>query len=99
MNIGKLIVLAAFAGAIVALFTTEKGKEIREDLEDTAEDWGETLSKLIEKASCSANDLQKLVSKEITGLTSDARERIMAIIEESISTGKKMKKAADASLN
>ena len=53
MNIGKLLVLAAFAGAIVALFATERGKEIREDLEDTAEDWGDALSKVIEKASCS----------------------------------------------
>lgn len=94
MNIGRILVLAAFAGAIVALFTTEKGKELREDIGDAAEDWGSKLSDLAEKASCSVSDLQKLVAKEVSGLSDTARERIMSIIDESVKTGKKVKKAA-----
>jgi gas vesicle protein len=94
MNIGKILVLAAFAGAVVALFTTDKGKEIREDLQDAAGDWSDSLSDLIEKATCTVDDLQKLVSKEIAGLSKDAREHIQSIIDDSIKTGKKMHKAA-----
>jgi len=94
MNIGKILVLAAFAGAVVALFTTEKGKEIREDLQDAAGEWSDTLSDLLEKATCTADDLQKLVSKEIAGLSKSAREQILSVIEESVKAGKKVKQTA-----
>lgn len=98
MNTGKILVIAAFAGAVVALFTTEKGKKIREELADTAEDWSESLSDLLDQATCSVKDLQKLLSKEISGLTEDARERIMTIIEESMKSGKRMKEAIQSEL-
>jgi len=96
MNTGKLLVFAAFGAAVVLLFTTEKGKKIREELADSAEDWGEKLSELAEKAACSAKDLKKLVSKEVSGLSDDARSRIAAIIDESSKTAKKVKDAATA---
>ena len=94
MNTGKLLVFAAFGAAIVLLFTTDKGKEIREDIEDAAEDFGGTLSDLLDKASASASDLKKIVSKQVSGLSDDARERIMDIIDEGAKGAKKMRKAA-----
>lgn len=94
MNIGKIIVLAAFAGAIVALFTTDKGKELRDDIQDAAGDWSDSLSDLLDKASCTVDDLKQMVSKEIAGLSKDAREHIQSIIEESVKSGKKMKQTA-----
>jgi gas vesicle protein len=99
MNTGKVIVLAAFTGAVIALFTTDKGKKIRKDIADTAEDWSDTLTDLLDKASCSIKDLQKIMSKEIAGLAEDTRQRIMAIIEESMAGGKKTGKVPDARLN
>jgi hypothetical protein len=95
MNTGKILVLAAFAGAIVALFTTEKGKKIREELQDAAGDWSDQLSELAEKASCYVKDLLKLLGKEVSVLTEDARALITAIIEESIKSGRKAKRAAE----
>ena len=94
MNTGKLLVFAVFGAAVVMLFTTEKGKKIREELADSAGDWGEKLSELAEKASVTAKDLKKLISKEVGGLSDDARERIAAIIEEGTTSAKKVKKAA-----
>ena len=75
------------------LFTTDKGKELREDMADAAEDWGEKLSEIAEKASCSAKDLKKLVSKQVSGLSDEARERIAAIIEEGSKGAKKVSNA------
>jgi gas vesicle protein len=99
MNTGKFIVFAAFAAAAILLFTTDKGKEIREELSDAAEDWGDKFSELAEKATCTAKDLQKLVAKEVAGLTDDARERIAAIIEEGTKSAKKLKKVSAAQMN
>ena len=92
----KLLVFALFGAAVVMLFTTEKGKEIREELADSAGDWSDKLSELAEKASCSAKDLKQLVSKEVSGLTTEARERIAAIIDEGTKAAKKMKDTATA---
>ncbi len=99
MNSGKVLALAAFGAAIALLFTTKRGKELRKDIADAAEDWGGTLSELAEKATVSAKDLQKLVSKEISGLSDDARERISAILDEGAKGGKKLKKLAEAQLS
>ncbi len=96
---GKVIALAAFAGAAYFLFATEKGQEIRKELGDTAEDWAGKLSELADKASCSAKDLKKLVSKEVAGLSDEARERIAAIIDEGTKSAKKLRNAAASSLN
>jgi gas vesicle protein len=96
MNSGKLLVLAAFAGAALFLFTTDKGKEIREELGDAAGDWGDKLSDLAEKASCSAKDLKKLVSREVAGLSEEARARIAAIIDEGTKMAKGMKKEVES---
>jgi hypothetical protein len=96
MNSGKLLVFAAFAGAALFLFTTDKGKEIREELGDAAGDWGEKLSDLAEKASCSAKDLKKLVSREVAGLSEEARTRIAAIIDEGTKAAKGMKKTVES---
>lgn len=95
---GKVIALAAFAGAAFFLFATDKGKEIREEIGDTAGDWSDKLSELAEKASCSAKDLKKLVSREVSGLSDEARERIAAIIDEGTKSAKKMKKAAESAV-
>lgn len=98
MNSGKFLALAAFGAAAVLLFTTDKGKQIREEISDKAEDWGEKLSELADKAMCSASDLKKLVSKEVSGLSDEARERIAAIIDEGSKSAKKLKKAAESQL-
>jgi gas vesicle protein len=95
----KLLVFALFGAAVVLLFTTDKGKEIREDIADSAEDWGDKLSELAEKASCSAKDLKNLVSKQVSGLTDEARDRIAAIIDEGSKSAKKMKKTAESQLS
>lgn len=98
MSYGKLLVFAAFAGAAYFLFATEKGEELRGELGDAAEDWGDKLSELAEKASCSAKDLKKLVSREVSGLSDEARDRIASIIDEGMKSGKKLKKAAESAM-
>jgi gas vesicle protein len=92
----RLLVFALFGAAVVMLFSTDKGKKIREELADAAGDWSDKLGELTEKAVCSADDLRKYVSKEVSGLSEDARERIAAIIDEGAKSAKKLKKTATA---
>jgi len=94
MKTGKFLALAAFTGAAILLLRTNKGKKIRKELMDAAGDWSESFSELAEKASCTAKDLQKMVSKQIAGLSDDARERIATIIDEGSKSANKLRKSA-----
>jgi gas vesicle protein len=79
---GKTLALLALGAAVVLLFTTEKGKEIREDIQDTAGDWSDNLSDLSGKALDEVTTLRKKLMAELDGVTSDVRDRLTTILDE-----------------
>lgn len=92
MSKGKIVALAAIGVAVVLLMSTDKGKKIRKQIAEASEDWGETFGELADKAVCSAKDLKRIVSREVKGLSADAREKISGIIDEGSKRAKKMRK-------
>ena len=99
MQVAALLLIAAAGAATVLLFTTKKGKEIREDIADTTDEWGKKFRDLGAKASSTAQDLQKMVSKQIHGISDEARERISSIIDEGSKTANKLKKEFESRLS
>ncbi len=89
MRTSKLLLLAAVGGAVALLLTTEKGKKIRRNIADNAEDWKDQLN---DYATDTLASLKKMVSKEVDGLTDDARAQISDLVAEGTKAGKKVKK-------
>ena len=87
----KFLVFAVIGAAIALALTSEKGEAWREDLMDDAKKWKKKLNKLAGDASDQLADLKEVISKEVTGLGSDARDRILAILEESTGKAKSAK--------
>ncbi len=88
------LVLGALGAAAVGttlLFTTDKGKGIRNNISGNLDDWKKRLQKMAKSTTSELSDLQRLVSREVEGLGDDARQRIQAILDESASTAKELK--------
>jgi gas vesicle protein len=98
MKISKLLVFAAIGVAAGLLLTTEKGAALREDLADAAGDWKEKLNKLARKSGSQLSDLRDLVSKEISGLSDDTRQRITDILDEGEGKAKNMRKKVSSEM-
>ena len=87
----KFLVFAVIGAAIALALTSEKGEAWREDLMDDAKKWKKKLNKLAGDTSDQLADLKDVLGKEIAGLGSDARDRILAILDESTGTAKSVK--------
>lgn len=87
----KVIVGAALVAAAVLLFTTDKGKKIRKNIADGAEDLGDKLSDLASEYGDQFADISKKIAKELKGLQGDAKDRIAAILEEGGKKADKLK--------
>ena len=95
----KFLVFAVIGAAIALALTSEKGEEWREDLMDDAKKWKKKLNKLAGDTSDQLADLKDVVSKEIVGLGSDARDRILAILDEGTSKAKSAKNKVSKELS
>src|SRR5471030_1955688 len=84
MNTAKILIGLGLGVAVALLVTTDKGKDIREDISDTAKKLKKKLDKLSYGAGKDIADLQKMLGKDIEGLTDDAREKILSIIDKGI---------------
>jgi len=74
--------LLAIGAAVVLLFTTDKGKKIREDISDKAGDLGDKLGDLGSKSMEQFQDMRQKLMDELEGLAGDVRERVMSILDE-----------------
>jgi gas vesicle protein len=83
--------LAVTAGVIL-LLTTDKGEEIREDISDNLKKLSKKVDELAGQASHGVKDLQKMVSKEIHGVSDEARQRIADVLDETSDAAQKAKK-------
>jgi len=72
------------AGAIVGVvLAPQSGEETRKQIADSANDLKKKLKKLTGKSVDELNDLQDLFKSEISGLSDDVRERVLALIKRS----------------
>lgn len=99
MKLAPIIALACIGTAAVLLFTTDKGKKIREDIMDEAEDWGDKIGKFVEDTGVNVKDLQKRLKKELVTLSDDAKDKILSILDEGGKKAKNVKDMAASQIN
>lgn len=90
----KFLVIAAIAAAVVLALSTDKGKEMREDWMEDSKKLKKKLKKLAGEAGDGLGDLKKSIIKQANGLSSEACDRIMSILEEGSSKAKEAKNKA-----
>jgi len=88
----KYLVLAAIGAAVILALRTEKGKAWSEDMLEDAKKWKKKLDEMAGDAGNQISDLKDKLSKEVAGLGSDARDRILAILDEGADKAKNAKK-------
>lgn len=92
MKLTGLLAFAAIGTAVGLLLYTEKGKELRKTAADNATDWSKKLNKLLAKKGNELADLKDKLTDEIEGLSSDARKKILDILEEGDKTAHTVKR-------
>lgn len=90
MSKASLLALACLGTAAVLLFTTDKGKKIRNKISDSAGDWSDSLGDLAKDSMKNMKDMKKRLKKEFAGLSEDAMGRISNILDEGKKAGKRM---------
>lgn len=95
----KFLVFAAIGAAITLALTSGKGEAWRNDLMKDARKWRKKLGKMAGETGDEITALKSLIGKEISGLGKDARERILAILDESRSTAKNVKHKLSNGMN
>ncbi|PZP47346.1 MAG: hypothetical protein DI598_11100 [Pseudopedobacter saltans] len=72
------------AGAVVGLLLApQSGKETRQKIADSAEDWKKKLKKFKNKSLSELDQLQDVFGKQVEGLSDDVREKVLTLIQES----------------
>lgn len=91
MKTWKILTGLALGAGIYYLYNTDKGEELREDIADSLKDLKKKMDKMAGKAGAELADVQKMMSKQIEGVSEDARKKIMDILEDSADQVKKSK--------
>ncbi len=95
MKTSRFLIFGVLAAAAILLLTSDRAEGLRNDIADNAGKWKDKLNDLAGSAGDKLSDLRDSVSKEVDGLTKDARMRIMAILDESTKTAKNIKNKAE----
>jgi gas vesicle protein len=88
MKTASIVAFAAIGVTVGLLFTTKKGAAIREQIADTAGEWKDKVGRLSRSTVNELSDLKDVVSREVKGLGTDARRRILDILNESADSNK-----------
>lgn len=84
------------AGAVVGLLLApQSGKETRQQIADSAEDWKKKLKKLKNKSLSELDKLSDVFGKQVEGLSDDVREKVLALIQESKDSYNEVKHGID----
>lgn len=95
----RFLIFAALGAAAVLLLTTDKGKKLTKNVADTTGDWTNQLRDLLNASASELNKLKSIVGHEVEGLSDDARERILNILNESKASAGRVKKSAAKQLS
>ncbi|MFT4204433.1 MAG: YtxH domain-containing protein [Chitinophagaceae bacterium] len=72
------------AGAVVGLLLApQSGKETRQKIVDSADEWKKKLKKFKKKSLSELDHLQDVFGKQVDGLSEDVREKVLTLIQES----------------
>jgi len=92
----KYLLLGAAGLAVAALLSTDKAKELREEMQDAAMKRARKLQKRLSKLGANTIDsvaeFKEMLASEIEGLSDDARDRIEKILDTAQQEGVKLKK-------
>ena len=103
MRTTKYLLIGALGVAAVLLLTSDKAKPMRDELADKAkkkmDKWKDRLNKLNSNAMDSVEDLKDMIAGEVKGLSSDARDRIEAILSETTKATAKVQKNVSEQLS
>ena len=103
MRTTKFLLFAGLGVAAVILLTSDKAREIREDIEDNArknaKKWKQKLANIGSETSDTLADLKDMLSNEIEGLSDDARKRIEHILNDTTKTATKIKENVSKQLS
>ena len=95
MRTTKYLLFAGLGVAAIILLTSDRAREIREDIEDSArknaKKWKQKLGDIGSETFDTLADLKNMLSNEIEGLSDDARERIEHILNETTKTADQIK--------
>ena len=95
MRTTKYLLFAGLGVAAIILLTSDRAREIREDIEDNArknaKKWKQKLANIGSETSDTLADLKNMLSNEIEGLSDDARKRIEHILNDTTKTADKIK--------
>ncbi|WP_447641679.1 MULTISPECIES: YtxH domain-containing protein [Chitinophagaceae] len=84
------------AGAVVGLLLApQSGRETRQQIADSAEDWKKKLKKLKNKSLSELDKLQDVFGKQVEGLSDDVREKVLTLIQESKDSYNEVKNSID----
>lgn len=83
MNGNAKLLLGAAAGiAVGLLLAPQKGKELRDDITDTADKFKNRFGKMFGRANGSLEDLKMYLNKNIDGLTDDMKHKLIDLLDE-----------------
>ena len=103
MRTTKYILFAGLGIAAVLLLTSDRAREIREDIEDNAtknaKKWKQKLANIGSEASDTLADLKEMFSNEIEGLSDDARKSIEHILYDTTKTADRIKRNVSKQLS
>lgn len=92
MNTTKYVLFGALGVAALLLLTSDKAKELRNDLDDRAKKLTDKLMKAGNNTATTLAELRELLNNEIEGLSDDARQRIENILNGTSKNMSKMKR-------
>lgn len=92
MNKTKYLLFAALGVGVALLLTSDKTKNLRDDIAENAGKWKDKLGKMGKETGDKLADLKKMVSNQVEGLSEDARERIQDVLNEGAKKTKRVKR-------
>jgi len=92
MNTSRFIAGALVGVAVALLLAPETREDLKSGLSDTAGKWKRKLNRLAGKTGVELQDLRDILEDNITGMSDELRKRLRAILEESASSAKNIKR-------
>ena len=95
MKAWKILTGVAIGAGIAYLYNTEKGEDLRADIADSLKQLKKKMDRMAGNAATELADARKIMSKEIEGLSDEAREKIIELLDEGVEQAKKGKQAVN----
>ncbi|WP_276133233.1 YtxH domain-containing protein [Polluticoccus soli] len=86
-----LLGVAGAAAILYALSRTRKGRELTSELGHQAEEWKDSWTKFAGSTGTRLTHLMESLSHELSGLTHEAREKVLAMLGEKSHNGTHIK--------